>query len=76
MDIWPKSTKKAQPCMKTNHSKTRWLVATRVPREKVLWMKLRGYSETEIFEFPKKKNAKDFILDVTALGVECLISKA
>jgi len=61
---------------KANHSKTRWLVATRVPRGKVLWMKLRGYSETEIFEFPKKQNAKDFISDVTALGVECLISKA
>ncbi len=61
---------------KRNDSKTRWLVATRVPKEKVLWMKLRGYSKTEIFVFPKKQNAKDFILDVTALGVECLISKA
>lgn len=61
---------------KTNNSKARWLVATRVPKEKVLWMKSRGYSKTEIFEFPKKQNAKDFILDVTALGVECLISKA
>jgi hypothetical protein len=39
-------------------------------------MKLRGYSQTEIFGFPKKQNAKDFVLDVTAFGVECLISKA
>jgi hypothetical protein len=51
-------------------------VATKVPKEKALWMKLRGFSETEIFGFPKKQNAKDFILDVTRLGVECLISKA
>ena len=61
---------------KTNDIKTRWLVATKVPREKALWMKLRGFSKTEIFGFPNKQNAKDFILDVTRLRVECLISKA
>jgi hypothetical protein len=61
---------------KTDDIKVRWLVATKVPKEKALWMKLRGYSQTEIFGFPKKQNAKDFVSDVTAFGVECLISKA
>lgn len=48
----------------------------KLPKAKALWMKTRGYNKNEIFGFPTKKDAKDFIFDVTPHGVECLIAKA
>ena len=56
--------------------KTRWLVVTKLPKEKVLWMRFRGYSQKEIFGFPTKSKAKSFINRIAGLGVECLIAKS
>ena len=62
--------------MKKKDQQARWLVAVKLPKAKALWMKTRGFNKNEIFGFPTKKDAKDFIFDVTPHGVECLIAKA
>jgi hypothetical protein len=54
----------------------RWLVACRLPREKVVHMRLRGFSKNEIFGFPTKRDAFDFIKDVSEHNVECMIANA
>jgi len=61
--------------MKKNQQ-TKWLVAVKLPRAKVAWMKLQGYNRNEIFGFPTKRDAKGFISDVSEQGVECLLAKA
>lgn len=56
--------------------KVRWLVAVKAPKAKALWLKTQGYNKREIFGFPTKRTATDFIVDVSQFGVECLIAKA
>jgi hypothetical protein len=47
-----------------------------LPREKVAHMKLRGFSKNEIFGFPTKRDAFDFIKDISEHNVEWMLSDA
>jgi hypothetical protein len=54
----------------------RWLVACRLPKEKEIWMRLRGYPKNAVFGFPAKRNALAFIHDMETHGVEWALSDA
>lgn len=51
----------------------RWLVACRLPKERVSHMKARGFSKNEIFGFPTKKDALAFISDISRHNVEWML---
>ena len=53
-----------------NQNKTRWLVAVKAPKEKSPRLKTQGYNRNEVFAFPTKKDASDFIADVSQFGVQ------
>jgi len=57
-------------------NKVKRLVAVKAPKAKTPWLKTLGYNQREIFGFPTKRTATDFIVDVSQFGVECLIAKA
>lgn len=62
--------------MKQKKNNVRWLVACRLPKEKVHNMRAMGFKRNEIFGFPTKRAAFGFIKEIKGFGVECAFARS